>query len=56
MKSWEFLKKFIEENPNGVLGGLCGILFGLLIIAFGILNTIILILSTVIGFLIGRRL
>lgn len=52
----EILKKFIEENPNGVLGGLCGILFGLLIISFGILKTIILILFTVIGFLIGKRL
>lgn len=56
MRFLELIKKFVEKNPNGVLGGLCGIFFGLLIISFGILKTIILLLSCIIGFLIGKRL
>lgn len=56
MRFFEIIRKFVEENPNGVLGGLCGVFFGLLIISFGILKTLIFILSCIIGFLVGKRL
>ncbi len=54
MDFFEYISKWINENPGKALGAFSGFILGIFILTFGPLKTLLIIIFTMIGYIIGK--